>query len=65
MRCVVLVTEVSGNEMFYFAGRCYTLASEEEQKRHPALGFGQVLAYQHPSRVPVSFGTHIRVIVEK
>ena len=63
-----LVTEVTEGEAFHYAGRSYVLASEEEQKKHPALGFGQVLAYHVPvrgDRVPVSFGHTVRVFAEK
>lgn len=63
-----LVTDVAEGQRFHYAGRSYVLASDEESKRHPALGFGQVLAYHVPDRgdrVPVSFGNTIRVFVEK
>lgn len=63
-----LITDIREGEVFHYAGRSYLLASEEEQRRHPALGYGQVLAYHVPERgdrVPVSFGAHVRVFAEK
>jgi len=63
-----LVTDITEGERFHYAGRSYVLATAEESKRHPALGFGQVLAYHVPERgdrVPVSFGRSIRVFAEK
>ena len=63
-----LVTDIREGERFHYAGRSYVLATEDESKRHPALGFGQVLAYHTPDRgdrVPVSFGHTVRVFAEK
>lgn len=63
-----VITDIRDGETFHYAGRSYVLASEEESKRHPALGFGQVLAYHVPDRgdrVPVSFGHTIRVFSGK
>ena len=68
MLTATLVTDVREGEKFHYRGRTYVLANGEEASHHPALGFGQVLAYHVPERgdrVPVSFGVHISVFTRK
>ena len=62
------ISDVLDGQTFHYAGRAYEMATEEDAKRHPAQGMGQILAYHTPERgdrVPVSFSGRVRVFVEK
>jgi len=67
------ILDVQPGQAFYYAGRSYVLALDDEKAKHPALQLvgterRQLLAYHTPERgdrVPVSFSTQVRVFVER
>lgn len=62
------IDRVQQGQRFYYAGRSYVLATEEEGRKHPASGLGLVLAYHTPERgdrIPASFGHTVDVFVDK
>jgi hypothetical protein len=61
----ILMTEVKPGQRFGYAGRTFSLATDEELRRHPCRD--KLAGYCHPdrgSRVPCSFNTSIQVFVE-
>lgn len=63
----IKVTGVEMGQAFYHHGRTYTLANEEERKRHPGNIREGVLAYQVTSseRVPVVFNALEKVYIDR
>lgn len=59
---------VQKHQRFFYAGRTYMLANEDDRKKHPAREGVTILAYHLPEqgdRVPVTFSPLANVYVQQ